>query len=103
LIGLLSPLTSNQSKQTLSNYKAELKLPEVVTFTHSIIGEYSFPDEIRKQLEQIIEGIPLRVLPKETIGEIKPELMSEAEARFSIIDKRGFDEPEGMRSFPLTN
>jgi hypothetical protein len=103
LIGIINPLTASQCKQTLNNYKAEMKLPEVATFTHSIIGEYTFNDEIRKQLEQIIEGVPLRVLPNETIDEIKPELMSEAEARFSIIDKRGFNEPEGMRSFPLTN
>ena len=103
LIGLLSPLTSNQCRQTLSNYKAELKLPEVVLFTHSLIGEYPFPDELRKQLELIIEGTPLHVLTEESIKEIDPQLLSEAEARFEIINKRGFNEPEGMRTFPLTN
>ena len=102
LMGLLSPLTSNQSKQTLANYKKEMYDPEVACFTHQILGEYPFPEDVCRQLEQITVNVPLRsfdVCEYEKCCDQR--VLAEAKARLSALANIGFKDPEGMREFPI--
>ena len=102
LMGLLSPITSQKSKQILSNYKKELFTPECACYIRSIIGEYPFPDDTVDQLDKIITSVPLRKIhKKEYKDKCNPRLYAEALARIAVIDKRGFDEPEGMKTFEI--
>lgn len=99
VVGLLSPLQAGQCKAEISKYKDQVRTPQFAIFVHKALGRYNFTDDVRRSLEGLVEGVPLMQPVEFTSTE---RAQSEARARIAIIAKRGMNEAEGLRKFPIT-